>query len=188
MKKIKTIDLDIPDDMASGWQNIVDLLAQITQVPAALIMRVHANYIEVFSTSRSNNNPYTKGDSETLGNGLYCETVMESKQQLVVPNALADPAWKNNPDIKLGLVSYCGIPLLWPNGEVFGTICILDSKENHYTPTYIKLLQSFRTSIESQLKTLFQHAKLTQMNQDLKNRVYNRTKDLASLNYSLNQE
>lgn len=188
MKKIKTLDLDIPDDMERGWQNIVDLLAQITQVPAALIMRVHSNYIEVFSTSRSENNPYKKGDSETLGNGLYCETVMESQRQLLVPNALADPFWENNPDIKLGLVSYCGIPLIWPNGELFGTICILDSKENHYTPTYIKLLESFRTSIESQLKTLFQHAKLTQMNRDLKNRVYTRTKDLASLNYSLNQE
>ncbi|MEL0607134.1 GGDEF and EAL domain-containing protein [Vibrio echinoideorum] len=188
MKKIKTIDLDIPDDMGSSWQNIVDLLAQITQVPAALIMRVHSNYIEVFSTSNSDNNPYNKGDTETLGNGLYCESVMESKQQLVVPNALADPKWENNPDVEIGLISYCGIPLLWPNGELFGTICILDSKENHYTPTYIKLLESFRTSIESQLKTLFQHAKLTQMNRDLKNRVYTRTKDLASLNYSLNQE
>ena len=188
MKKIKTLDLDIPDDMEHSWQNIVDLLAQITQVPAALIMRVHANYIEVFSTSRSENNPYNKGDSEPLGNGLYCETVMETQRQLIVPNALADSKWDNNPDIKLGLVSYCGIPLLWPNGELFGTICILDSKENHYTSTYIKLLESFRTSIESQLKTLFQHAKLTQMNRDLKNRVYNRTKDLASLNYSLNQE
>ncbi|NAZ93958.1 GGDEF and EAL domain-containing protein [Vibrio toranzoniae] len=188
MKKIQTLDLDIPDDMKSGWQNIVDLLAELTQTPAALIMRVHANSIEVFSTSNSQNNPYTKGDSETLGNGLYCESVMESQQQLIVPNALSDPQWENNPDIELGLVSYCGIPLLWPNGELFGTICILDSKENHYTPTYIKLLESFRTSIESQLKTLFQHAKLTQVNRELKNRVYSRTKDLASLNYSLNQE
>ncbi|MFA0520058.1 diguanylate cyclase, partial [Vibrio sp. 10N.222.55.E8] len=67
-------------------------------------------------------------------------------------------------------------------------ICILDSKENHYTPTYIKLLQSFRTSIESQLTTLFQHAKLTQVNRELIHRVHTRTKDLASLNYSLNQE
>ncbi|WP_146443590.1 sensor domain-containing phosphodiesterase [Vibrio kanaloae] len=188
MKKIQTLDLDIPDDMKSGWQNIVDLLAELTQTPAALIMRVHANSIAVFSTSNSQNNPYTKGDSETLGSGLYCESVMESQQQLIVPNALSDPQWENNPDIELGLVSYCGIPLLWPNGELFGTICILDSKENHYTPTYIKLLESFRTSIESQLKTLFQHAKLTQVNRELKNRVYSRTKDLASLNYSLNQE
>ncbi|KAB0465242.1 sensor domain-containing phosphodiesterase [Vibrio kanaloae] len=188
MKKIQTLDLDIPDDMKSGWQNIVDLLAELTQTPAALIMRVHANSIEVFSTSNSQYNPYTKGDSETLGNGLYCESVMQSQQQLIVPNALSDPQWKNNPDIELGLVSYCGIPLLWPNGELFGTICILDSKENHYTPTYIKLLESFRTSIESQLKTLFQHAKLTQVNRELKNRVYSRTKDLASLNYSLNLE
>ncbi|MGO2319280.1 MAG: sensor domain-containing phosphodiesterase [Vibrio toranzoniae] len=188
MKKIQTLDLDIPDDMKSGWQNIVDLLAELTETPAALIMRVHANSIEVFSTSNSQNNPYTKGDSETLGSGLYCESVMESQQQLIVPNALSDPQWENNPDIELGLVSYCGIPLLWPNGELFGTICILDSKKNHYTPTYIKLLESFRISIESQLKTLFQHAKLTQVNRELKNRVYSRTKDLASLNYSLNQE
>ena len=97
MKKIKTIDLDIPDDMGSSWQNIVDLLAQITQVPAALIMRVHSNYIEVFSTSNSDNNPYNKGDTETLGNGLYCESVMESQQQLVVPNALADPEMGKQP-------------------------------------------------------------------------------------------
>ena len=124
MKKIQTLDLDIPDDMKSGWQNIVDLLAELTQTPAALIMRVHANSIEVFSTSNSQNNPYTKGDSEILGSGLYCESVMESQQQLIVPNALSDPQWENNPDIELGLVSYCGIPLLWPNGELFGTICI----------------------------------------------------------------
>ncbi|MFA0520280.1 sensor domain-containing phosphodiesterase, partial [Vibrio sp. 10N.222.55.E8] len=104
MKKIKTLDLDIPKDMECGWQNIVDLLAQIVQVPSALIMRVHTNYIEVFSTSHNKENPYNKGNSETLGSGLYCESVMESQQQLMVPNALADPKWQNNPDIKLGLV------------------------------------------------------------------------------------
>ena len=138
MKKIKTLDLDIPSDMKVGWQNIVDLLANITHVPAALIMRVHPSSIEVFSTSKSNGNPYKVGDSEELGHGLYCETVMKSNSRLVVPDATKDPAWKNNPDVELGMISYCGIPLLWPNGEVFGTICILDSKENHYTPTYIQ--------------------------------------------------
>ncbi|WP_299688134.1 GGDEF and EAL domain-containing protein [uncultured Vibrio sp.] len=188
MKKIKTLDLDIPHDMKLGWQNIVDLLAQITQVQAALIMRVHHDFIEVFSTSQNDSNPYSQGSAELLGKGLYCESVMQSKQTLIVPNACSDPEWEHNPDVKLGLISYCGIPLLWPNGELFGTICILDSKENSYTSTYIKLIESFRLSIESQLKTLFQHAKLRQMNQALKNRVDTRTKDLASLNVSLNLE
>ncbi|WP_394250372.1 EAL domain-containing protein [Vibrio profundi] len=188
MTKINTIELDIPEDMKEGWENIVDLLAQITKVPAALIMRVHSESIEVFSTSNSEGNPYSQGDSEGLGNGLYCETVLEEKSRLKVPNALSDPDWEDNPDIALGMISYCGIPLLWPNGESFGTICILDNKENHYTPTYIKLLESFRISIESQLTTLYQHAKLQNLNNELKSRVHTRTKDLASLNYSLNQE
>ncbi|MDN3617076.1 MAG: sensor domain-containing phosphodiesterase [Vibrio gallaecicus] len=188
MKKVNTLDLEIPDNMRVGWQNIVDLLAQITDVPAALVMRVHPESIEVFSTSKTEGNPYNVGDSETLGNGLYCETVINSQQILTIPNAQKDPEWANNPDIQLGMISYCGIPLLWPNGESFGTICILDSEENHYTPTYIKLLESFRVSIESQLTTLFQHAKLVQMNKELKSRVHTRTKDLASLNYSLSQE
>ena len=188
MKKIKTLDLDIPSDMKVGWQNIVDLLANITHVPAALIMRVHPSSIEVFSTSKSNGNPYKVGDSEELGHGLYCETVMKSNSRLVVPDATKDPAWENNPDVELGMISYCGIPLLWPNGEVFGTICILDSKENHYTPTYIQLLESFKLSIESQLQTLYQNAKLSKLNKELKSRVHTRTQDLASLNYSLNLE
>ncbi|MBW3696262.1 EAL domain-containing protein [Vibrio sp. T187] len=188
MTKINTIELEIPLDMKEGWQNIVDLLAQITEVPAALVMRIHTESIEVFSSSQSDSNPYAEGDSEGLGNGLYCESVIENKSRLIVPDALSDKDWDHNPDIKLGMVSYCGIPLLWPNGEPFGTICILDNKENHYTPTYIKLLESFRVSIESQLTTLFQHAKLVQLNNELKNRVHTRTKDLASLNYSLNQE
>ncbi|NOH96992.1 EAL domain-containing protein [Vibrio sp. 99-70-13A1] len=188
MKKVNTLDLEIPDNMRVGWQNIVDLLAQITDVPAALVMRVHPESIEVFSTSQTEGNPYKVGDSEELGNGLYCETVINNQQMLTIPNAHKDPAWADNPDIQLGMISYCGIPLLWPNGESFGTICILDSEENHYTPTYIKLLESFRVSIESQLTTLFQHAKLVQMNKELKSRVHTRTKDLASLNYSLSQE
>ncbi|WP_261904320.1 sensor domain-containing phosphodiesterase [Vibrio fortis] len=188
MKKINTLDLDIPSDMKVGWQNIVDLLANITHVPAALIMRVHTASIEVFATSHSDGNPYKEGDSEELGHGLYCETVMRTNRRLIVPDATQDPNWKNNPDVKIGMISYCGIPLLWPNGDVFGTICILDSKENHYTPTYIQLLESFKLSIESQLTTLYQNAKLSKLNKELKSRVHTRTQDLASLNYSLNLE
>lgn len=188
MTKINTQELSIPENMQLGWQNIVDLLAEIVVVPSALIMRIRPKHIEVFCRSNSPDNPYYLGDSESLGKGLYCETVINSNSELLVPNALKDDDWDSNPDIALGMISYCGIPLNWPNGDAFGTICVLDSKENHYTPMYRELLESFRISIESQLTTLYQHAKLLYLNNELKNRVQTRTKDLASLNYSLNQE
>ncbi|WP_117233982.1 GGDEF and EAL domain-containing protein [Vibrio maerlii] len=188
MSKVDPHQIEIPDSMSEGWSKIVNLLAEITNVPSALIMRIHPNEIEVFSSNDNKVTPYSIGDKESLGQGLYCETVVSTQRELIVPNALKDPDWDSNPDIKLGMISYCGIPLNWPNGEPFGTMCILDDKENHYSELYRNLLSSFRVAVESQLTTLYQHAKLINLNRELKYRVNTRTKDLANLNYSLTQE
>jgi|GEM_PF-4169169 len=52
---------------------------------------------------------------------------------LIVPDARKDELWKRNPDIKLGMVSYIGYPICWPDGEVFGNLCVLENKENPYS-------------------------------------------------------
>ncbi|WP_230853603.1 diguanylate cyclase domain-containing protein, partial [Vibrio harveyi] len=181
-------DYEIPDSMRRSWQNIVNLLARIADVPTTLIMRVHPEHIEVNTSSETKNNPYKVGDKEALGHGLYCEHVIQHKRELMVSNALKDQEWKDNPDIKLGMISYCGLPLYWPNGETFGTICMLDTKENQYSDTYRELLSSFKESIEAQLAVVFQQHKLVRLNSELKNRVETRTTDLAQLSYSLTKE
>ncbi|MGR5206015.1 bifunctional diguanylate cyclase/phosphodiesterase [Vibrio sp. PNB23_22_6] len=188
MGTFQTLDYKIPESMQKSWQNIVNLIATIADVPTCLIMRIHKNHIEVSTSSETKNNPYTVGDTEELGHGLYCEYVIEHKQELIVTNAVSDKFWFNNPDIKLGMISYCGLPLYWPNGETFGTICMLDSKENHYTDTYRQLLNTFKYSIEAQLAVVFQQHKLLRLNNELKNRVENRTSDLAQMSYSLTKE
>ncbi|WGV98989.1 EAL domain-containing protein [Vibrio sp. YMD68] len=188
MSKIDAQQLLIPDAMYTGWQSTLNLLSEIVVVPAALIMRVKKTTIEVCCKNNNVVNPYNVGDKESLGQGLYCETVMNRDAELLVSNANKNPEWNDNPDIELGMISYCGLPLHWPTGEQFGTICILDEKENPFTPTYRRLLDSFRISVEAQLETLYQHEKLQRLNNELQNRVNSRTQDLASLNYSLNQE
>ncbi len=69
----------------------------------------------------------------------------------MVSNALQDEEWDTNPYLEYGFISYLGIPLLWPDGEVFGTICILDIKENCYSETYENLMLQFKEIIESYL-------------------------------------
>lgn len=71
--------------MRRSWQEIVNLLAQITHVPTTLIMRIHPDRIEVNTSSETLGNPYRTGDAELLGNGLYCEQVIEQKGELVIP-------------------------------------------------------------------------------------------------------
>ncbi|WP_394145065.1 sensor domain-containing phosphodiesterase [Vibrio atypicus] len=188
MSKIVTANISIPEEMLNSWQTIVNLLAEIIAVPAALVMRIDKDHIEVFSANNNDSHPYKPGDSEPLNQGLYCETVVNENRMLRVPNAKKDPKWINNPDMKFGLLAYCGLPVSWPNGDIFGTICVLDNKENHFTQTYQNLLLSFRDSIDAHLKTLYQNHKLSQLNDELKSRVHTRTKDLVDLNYSLNIE
>src|ERR1700739_3318751 len=50
------------------------------------------------------------------------------------------PSRCSNPDIKLGMTSYLGFPITWPNGDIFGTICVLDSKSHDYNYLYRELL------------------------------------------------
>lgn len=144
--------LQVPSEIISKWQEIVDLLAEIVHVPAALVMKIEPPNIKVLVSSESKGNPYEPGELAPLNTGLYCETVMKTRRPLLVPDALEDEEWKSNPDIKLGMTSYLGFPISWPNGDVFGTICVLDSKRNDYTELYRKLLLHCRDVLETDLR------------------------------------
>ncbi len=144
----------IPENMICKWQEIVNLMAEVIGVPAALIMKVIPPQIEVFVSSASKGNPYKRGEKEDLDSGLYCEKVMREQEKLLVPDARKYPQWDHNPDIKLGMVSCLGFPLMWPDGELFGTICVLDNKENHYCKTYEKLIEQFKGIVETDLQII----------------------------------
>ena len=151
-------DITIQQTSLEKWQGITNLLAEVFQVPAALIMKVEPPDITVFVASHSEGNPYHPGERAALNTGLYCETVMSTRQKLLVPNALRDEHWDHNPDIPLGMISYLGFPVRWPDGAIFGTLCVLDTKENAYGPTYEQLLAQFRDIVETDLRTHWKSA------------------------------
>src|SRR5246127_4451011 len=146
--------MQVPSEIIQKWQEIVDLLAEIIHVPSALIMRVEPPNIKVFVSSETKGNPYEQDEVASLNTGLYCETVMSTRQPLLVPDALLDEEWQSNPDIKLGMISYLGVPIVWPDGEVFGTICVLDKKPNEYSEVYRKLLLQWRDVLQADLRSL----------------------------------
>lgn len=61
-------DFEVPDDVLESWQITADLLAEIADIPAALIMRAHDHEIEVFVSSRSSSssNVYQTGNDIVL--------------------------------------------------------------------------------------------------------------------------
>lgn len=165
----------------NSWQTILDMLAEVFNVPAALIMELKDGHLEVFISSDSEGNPYKVGEKELFeDSGLYCEKVIKTKSELLVPNAIKDDEWKDNPDVKLGMISYLGFPLSWPNGIPFGTICVLDNKENAYTLLYRKLLEKFKDHIELDL-TLINKEKETQKKNEALEKALSEVKTLQGI-------
>ena len=146
--------IELPDEILEKWQGLLDFITDSCNVPAALIMKIQLPNIEVFLVSKSKLHPYrVRSNEHLIGSGLYCERVYKTKKELLIPNALKDKEWDKNPDIKLKMISYLGYPILWPDGDVFGTLCILDCRENHYKKENKKLMLKIKAFIEKCLDT-----------------------------------
>src|ERR1700722_20275031 len=143
--------IEVPPEIVRKWQEFVNLLAEIMHVPSASIMRADPPHIKVFVSSTSKGNTCEPGALDT---GPYCETVMETGQPLLVPDALENEAWRASPLVKLGMISFLGVPIGWPDGRIFGTICVRDNKRNEYSEAYVKLLLHFRDMLQADLESL----------------------------------
>src|ERR1700747_790308 len=126
--------IHVPAEFIRKWQEFVNLLAEIMHVPSASIMRVDPPHIKVFVSSTSKGNPCEPGALDT---GPYGETVMKTGQPLLVADARENEAWKANPHVKLGMISYLGVTIGWPDGRLFGTICVRDNKRNEYSEAHL---------------------------------------------------
>jgi GAF domain-containing protein len=142
-------------EILEGWQSMLNLAAELLHVPAGLITRIDGAEIEIFLSSKSEGNPYLEGfKAQYPESGFYCEWVARNRQPMVLPDARKDPLWRANAAVGMNMVSYLGMPIIRPDGEVFGTICFLDNKENGHSETILKLVAQFKRIIELTLGTL----------------------------------
>ena len=161
MRPTPSTPIQVPEKLVAEWQGLVDVMAGIVGVPAGLIMHLVDPKLEVLVASKTEGNPFAAGDAKQVwGSGMYCETVLKRGEALTVPNALADAAWEPKPGVKRKMISYMGMPLLWPDGEPFGTLCVLDEKENAYSTLQRNLLAQLRGVLEGQLELVYVNHRL----------------------------
>lgn len=176
----------IQENIIAKWQSLIDTAARIVDVPSGLIMRLNQKTIEVFLKSHTPGNPYEKGEEAELVYGLYCETVIGTGKKLLVPDATKSDAWgKNNPDVDINMISYLGFPVNWPDGEVFGTVCLLDNKENHYNKDYESLLRQIKEHLENDLEMLMLNQALRDKNEQLEKLGKTRSKFLSLISHDI---
>ncbi len=149
------LTIQVNTSILESWRSIANTLAEFCDVPAVLIRRFDGQHMEVLSASDLGNNPYQEGQQALLKD-LYCAPVVQQKQSILIPNILKETG-QTNKDAGLGMVSYMGVPLLWPDGDVFGTMSLLDYKEHTYTPRFKNLIYKFKELAETQLAMLFKN-------------------------------
>jgi PAS domain S-box-containing protein len=146
--------LIIPAEMVSRWQRVVDATARVFRATAGLITRLAGSELEVFVASATEGNPYRQGKKVPLRSGLYCAAVIAGRSRLLIPDARKASEWRQSPQVNMGMCFYLGLPLVWSNGEIFGTVCLLDRNENREAASQEDLLLGLRTMGEGELRLL----------------------------------
>ena len=155
---------EVSDELIEKWQSLLDLTARIIDVPSASIIKLHEDYVEVFLNNQNAENPFYAGEKAELIYGVFCETVIGQQDKLLIPDARKNPIWKDNLEVELNMVSYLGFPINYPDGEVFGTVCVHDNKENHYSEFHKDLMDKMRQHIETDLELLVSNQQLKKLN------------------------
>lgn len=152
------------------WQKTVDVMARIFSAPAGFIVQYSPEGYQVVIASNQESNIYPAGGLIPSDTNIFCRKIVETGENLYVKNAAQDPYWDDNPEVRDdGFLSYCGLPINWPNGDPFGTICVMDFAETDYQSDYIDLMHELRDLVEADLNLLDQYHAIANMamNDDL---------------------
>jgi len=100
--------------------------------------------------------------------GTACEPVVESKTLVHIPNRLLElyPHEKDDP-LTSNAVSYLGVPLLDPNGEVMGHLSVMDTKPMPADPRLISLFEIFAARAAAEQRRLRQEMEVRVREEEL---------------------
>lgn len=120
----------------SEYDSITKLASRICGTPIALISLLDENR----QWFKSKNGLET---TETSRDISFCQHAILNEVPFVVPNALEDPVFANNPLVtgNLAIRFYAGVPLTDPDGFHLGTLCVIDQKSRVLTEDQLDSLR-----------------------------------------------
>lgn len=161
------------------FDNLTSLAAYICETPVALISLID-NDRQWFKSR------FGTDLSQTSRESAFCaHTILNPNKTLIVPNALEDERFVNNPLVQNDpqIRFYAGAPLVTNDGLTLGTLCVIDTHPRRLSQEQILALEKLRRQVLTQIEL---RINLINLENNIKQRQQAED-DLRHTNLSLSQ-
>lgn len=132
------------------FDRITAKLARVFEVPIALISLIDRD--RQFFKSQTGLPATLAKARQTARNVSVCGHVVAKNQVMVIEDLARDRRFANNPLLKEhGVRFYAGAPLLAPNGQPIGSLCLMDMKPRQITEREKRLLQEYANEVMEEI-------------------------------------
>ena len=148
--------LDTPPE--PGFDDITTLAARLFDVPVVLISLVDAD--RQWFKARLGVDVAQTGPELS-----FCRLAIRTPDRvMVVPDARLDLRFSDSPLVTgdLQLRFYAGAPLVTPEGEALGTLCVMDRQRRGFDPGQVETLAALARQVMAQLELRRQQGELRQ--------------------------
>ncbi|HEY6328732.1 MAG TPA: PAS domain S-box protein [Blastocatellia bacterium] len=115
----------ISTELTKKWRDAATLLAEIIKVPSVLLAKVEAQNIHVIASSEAADNPFRDGEEAGKAVVRCCESVLNNHGKVLAADARVNGRSSTAPGTEPAIDSCLGLPVRWPDGNVFGVLCVI---------------------------------------------------------------
>jgi GAF domain-containing protein len=130
------------------FDQLARLAARLTHSPTALVSLVDEDR-QLFKGACGVAEPWGSEGGTPLSHS-FCKHVVASGEPLVVEDAREHPLLRDNPAIRdMGVIAYLGVPLSDGEGNVLGSLCVVDSRPRQWTDDEVEVVRSIAPTVMS---------------------------------------
>jgi GAF domain-containing protein len=140
----------LDSDLTPSFDRLARLAAHVLHAPVALVSLV-ASDRQFFMSCLGLPEPWASRRQSPLSHS-FCQHAVASREPLLVDDAREHELLRDNLAIRdMGVIAYAGIPLITPDGQALGTLCVIDSQPRHWTTHQVQLLEDIAASVVTEI-------------------------------------